>query len=323
MSIHEAEERRHTRDDYHSGEDYLRYLHESGLEPYDRYGRPRADVTGPSPYPALVRAIYGTPPTRRAAAATTGLERKDLLKLYKAVALANLQGHVLDTFTTIAWSTLGYVQDRAVDVEHRHFMEVFRHWCDDNDIPCAAIWTKERGDKHGLHSHILACVPDHLQTAYRVWAKGALERRTGQALLRPIWNQATPKVSTLHISDPKGGRADWENQWEVFHYMTKGIYEAHLAKILKASHSSYLGVEFRKARIAAQGAVDGKRCGVTRNLDLAAQTAFDLDVGLPPLIWPASRLQPGDLRFDDAFIDHGNRLIARAKLFSSISILDV
>ena len=102
----------------------------------------RSPHRGASP---LCQAIFGDAerPKRRSLRPTQGVSGLRFRELHQAVSFANLKGHVLNTFVTIAWSTLAISSDAQIGAARREFVELMRHWLKEWGILCSWIWVDE------------------------------------------------------------------------------------------------------------------------------------------------------------------------------------
>lgn len=297
-------------DDYLDHEDFLRDLHNGGGSPFDRQGRVRYPYGGNGHYARLFQAMCPPPPSRRVKSLTFGLSDKDYMSLYKAVALANLNGWVLNTFTTISWELQGLSDDASVRAAHTKYLDLYRRWCGNNvspdgkASPCAHIWTLERGARWGLHTHMLSFVPEDSYPAYRRWLLQAVRGITGEPIKKP--NTTTGETgATLKpvLLQPLARETPVDTQWRVFRYLTKGVTEDAVASLMQKHHVKYLIEEFGRGTVGNQGAIIGKRCGASQTLLPKAQRDFDQTHGLPA--WPTASTRREDLRFDETYLRAG------------------
>lgn len=175
-----------TREDFDSQEDWLRYCHEGGIDPTEGDDR-FSGISGSGYYATLLGSVYGQ--TRRIyerawlhRGLTTGVSAPQFQKAYRAVALANCLGMMMNTSVDIAWSTVNIRGDLSVNARQREFLDALRRWFDRNELPAAWIWVLEQGAKLGLHSHLLIHVPDHLTSRFRRYATETLARLVGGQL---------------------------------------------------------------------------------------------------------------------------------------------
>jgi hypothetical protein len=300
------------RSDFRTREAYLQALYEAGEAPVDAQGRARFDFVGEGPYARWFQAVAGPARPPRVKRVSDGLDARDYMKLYKAVALANLHGVNLNTYATITWSLQGVTADEAVAEVHCRFLDLYRRWCCADSSPGwpklrhAVIWTLERGSRRGVHSNLLLHVPERARFKFTAWARRAIKGLTGQPLVMPDSMKAQGEA-TLFAAPLVGGRgrpSAVDQQWQVLKYITKGITEQGLAKILADQSASYLVEDYAQGRLAGEGRIVGKRCGVSRSLDAAAQAKYEARYGFP-LCWPGECWEEAELVFGERFLEVG------------------
>lgn len=234
-----------------------------GEDIVDRQGRPRFPL-GTGPQSQLVRAIYPLQQAR-VRSTTDTVATADVLKRYIAVATANANGLVLNTFVTVAWRALGGLSDEEADARHHAFLDLLRTWFNDKakrlaqPFPVlAVVWCKEAGRTLGLHSHLLVHVPQELRHEFRTWAERAAHRLAAVAQERA--SLMSTKLRLVHVSRHFG--EDCDAQWRVFRYIMKGMNEDEMFGLdLDGRYHRYLGAEFAGITAKDQGAVLGKRTG--------------------------------------------------------------
>jgi hypothetical protein len=229
------------------------------------------------------------------------LSAKEVRRLYESVAFANYTGTVMNTFTTIAWSTVGVSTDEKVQDASAEFLDRFRRWCAYKKIPCHHVWVMERGKRLGLHIHILAHIPPLYRTSYGSWALSAVRTTTKQEPLRGKMVDGKPPLSTLHIGNRPMGITD---QWRAFRYMVKGVGPDEVQKFLGRHYHSMLVREFAGLRCSDQGEVKGQRSGHSQRLaDKAQRLLFD-QLGVPSA-WPDSRTTASKLHYGPSYLHEG------------------
>lgn len=269
MSRHMNDEELHqplTRADFDTAEQWHRYRHEGGLEPFER-GPAGDGVRGASGhYGELTRAIYGA--TRREFqrvwqgwGESRNVSFEKVQWVFRAIAFANCLGRVLSTRFDVTWSTVGVTSDRDVADAQRELLDWLRRWLDRHADWAAFVWVLERGPEKGLHSHILLHCPDGMGEKLRQDAEAALTRIAG----RPLVNE--PSRKTFKIQ-PRG--ADIVSQWKRFRYMMKGIDPDGGWSDGDEPSGFFRHTERLHIDAAPQGDISVKRVGVSRALDKAS-----------------------------------------------------
>lgn len=219
----------------------------------------------------------------------------DFRRLYLAVSRGNLMGLAFNAFATIAWATVGIVNDVAVSAAMQSLQVRLREWASRKrtsfktpGIPVAWIWVHERGPvAGGLHSHLLLSVPERFRAELGRVIYQFVERISGTALTRKV--DETCASSTLHMTAPrnrgKGGppfESDViEFQWRRLRYMAKGMDPDAfiLRRGERLSASEWAGVE----QLEPQGTIIGKRCGYSSfSLGTSVWSAWAAEHGLNP-----------------------------------------
>ncbi|GEO17402.1 hypothetical protein [Microvirga aerophila] len=287
----------HTRDDYDDIEDYAQYLRQSGFDLRDEHGKPVwVSIHGTGEQARLHRAINGDGKrqyqrTWEGYGQTQHLAGRDFTKLYNAVAFANCQGWVLNTFISISWSTVGITTDLLVEQAHRRFNERMRKWLLERGLPLAWVWVLERGNTYGLHSHIHVAVPKQHRRDFMQWAKKCVSHIPG----RPLVNTEISKTVRFDCRSDR----DVAGQWWRFPYYAKGVDPAVGFRDADDKHIWRLLNEVAGLTLKPQGLVKTKRAGVSRALDAKARRAFDAQYGLPPFALANGGKEPADLYTDE------------------------
>lgn len=282
---------RPTREDFFSKEDWLRFCHEGGLDPYEEGAN---DLSGPGPYEQLLAGVFGSTQRRYERAwGARGLAEKlthqQVRKAYRAVAFANCLGRVLNVSMSVTWSTVGKEGGGQVAVCQHRFLELMRKWFHRRKSPALWIWVLERGKKYGLHSHLLLSVPWHLKVAFRDDVEAMLVTAVGCPLLK------TPASKTLKME--MRSHLTITPQWEWFKYMMKGVDPNLAWRRPSGEHLKFhvkLDIKARK-----EGAIQLKRIGVARALDEAAFRRWSAVNGFPSM---QIELSSGAL-FDSRYIE--------------------
>lgn len=225
------------------------------------------------------------------------LTAADFSRLYLAISRGNLMGLGFNAFATIAWTTVGIVDDADVSAAMQALQVRLREWASRKrtshkapGIPLAWIWVHERGPvAGGLHSHLLMSVPERYRAGLGKVIYQFVERISGTA---PITNldETDASSNTLHLTAPrnraKGApafEADIvEFQWRRLRYMAKGMNPD--ASVLRQGErlpaSAWAGVE----QLEPQGTIIGKRCGYSSfSLGSSVWAAWAVEHGVDPL----------------------------------------
>lgn len=255
-------EDRLSREDFSTKEDWLRYCHEGGLDPYEEGAR---ELRGGGTYEQLLAGVFGS--TRRtyerawqARGLSTKLSAAQVKKAYRAVAFANCLGRIMNVPMTITWSTVGKADEAQVAACQHRFLELVRKWLHARKAPALWVWVLERGSRRGLHTHLLLSVPDEFKIAFRGAAGPMLET----AIRRPLLN--TPASKTMK-KEMRSALAVVP-QWEWFKYIMKGV-DRNLGWKLQGGEPLFFHAKLN-VKPSNEGATQLKRVGVSRNLDDAS-----------------------------------------------------
>ncbi len=292
-----------TRDDFPDKESWLRHCYEGGIDlaREDSF----AGVAGTGLYGHRLGAIYG--PSRRAYQRTwegwgtsAVLRTQQVKNAYKAVAFANCLGWVLDSTMDITWSLHGIVTDLDVAAKQRAFLDAIRRWFERNGMEAIFMWAIERGNRHGLHTHINLCVPRHLHEEFERYAKQRLARVVGGALI----DQPDQKTTKIQLRDAR----NIVGQWRRFAYLMKGSDKAFMW-LDKANPAKSITLEQRLGqRVSFQGMVSRKRAGVSRFLDNASRREWAAINAFPDMT-----IHPVGPLFDDRFLQWSHENAAGIK----------
>jgi len=211
-------DRQLTRGDFDNNEDWHRYCHEGGIEPFGR-DQPFGGVGASGHYEALASAIYG----QRLRDYQRAWEEwgrgehihfDDLKKAYRAVAFANCLGRIMSSRLDITWSTVGITADRVVAAKQGEFLDWMRRWLDRHAGWASYLWVLERGTRRGIHSHMLFYLPHGMGQKFRTDAKRALAKIVERGLVDK------PGEKTIRI---RARGPELAAQWFRFAYMMKGL----------------------------------------------------------------------------------------------------
>lgn len=245
-----------TRADFDCDEAWARHCHMGGLDPeIDGRGR-LVPHLGQGPYGQLRNGIHGwTPgrarPTRRGPSKTNGITLYDVKKFYRGLAFAAWKSCFLNSHVTVTWSLVGVRSDLAMTNAHQRLVDLMHRWLDRHNPGRAYfVWVIERGSLHGLHSHIMVHLHPADVAAFRTWL--------GKAVARISRNANVPKAVYVRVELSRGSEAQWKH-WAPY--------------FLKGSDGTWALSGFKHSD---EGPLTGKRVGVARSLDEAAQrrTAF-------------------------------------------------
>ncbi|SFR97686.1 hypothetical protein [Sphingomonas jatrophae] len=284
-------------------------LRRDGHDVIDRQGRARA-VLGKG---SQSRVVVGSTPMRAPAPRHSSdvITEAEFRRMYEAVATANVQRMILNTFVTVSWSVGGVRHAGYAGHLHARFLELMRTWANYEGgrpkLPYGGIWVKEVGKVLGLHSHFLMHVPGEHFTSFRTWARRAAHKLA--EVPAPDRRRVQPK-ERLILSTPLGDST--REQWKVFNYLMKGVDPEGILNLHQYgnTHLSLLLEEFDR-RVVPQGVIEGPRVGRTRSLGPQALAAAERIWGKVHL-WPdAYDLE--DLRMGDHFLTHGE-LYAQLKV---------
>jgi len=258
------DDHRLTRDDCDTFGDWLRYLHESGLEPKDVGRANWVGVQSADPAVQRHQAVFGHNRQQyqrswESWGSTKYLTTKQFRQGYDAVALANCYGFVLNAFINITWSTVGITGDAAVADANGRYLELLRKACLKRQIIPACVWVIENGRTWGLHSHVLASIPREKKDWLRYQAEQAVETIAGR---RPVRTLGSRTVKIIHRQD-----GDWKAQWRIFRYMMKGLRPTKRHPNPEIADGQRRLEEVAGLKLRSQGIVGTKRFGVSRKLD--------------------------------------------------------
>lgn len=228
----------------------------------------------------------------------------EFAEIYAACAFAEQFGMPLDTSVTVAWSLFGYKSDAEVQAGFDSLIKGIRGWLGERDLPCAYIYAHERGERIGLHTHMLIYVPGLLQGEraaatrnaqpstrrdFRKYLQDWVCRRMDAAVPRFIRVRG-PSVETPWVA------------WMLMNYLMKG-YDRQ-AVVQSAAHSPD-GQEVRLGDLIAYSWRDPgvvtmtKRVGTSRTLGVERRAkgcpsdAYqDLAPGVRRVISPTFELMP-------------------------------
>ncbi|HLZ65515.1 MAG TPA: hypothetical protein VKQ29_04755 [Aliidongia sp.] len=179
------------------------------------------------------------------------------MKLFDAHRLAYVLGTPLTTHLTLHWVHTPYRDDRSAHAELTKVMKRLRDWCDHRNIPFRFVWVFENLETSAkrLHTHILLHIPASFSAEFAAHADA-------NGFLPAAYSPAACKVS----------RASKANAKE--HATSSGLIRYILKGIDPNTNEALMDfMDFLKAREDGQGKVFGRRYGVCRHLNRAAQDA--------------------------------------------------
>lgn len=269
-----------TREDFESADDYARYCRESGIEPFRKKRYPSAWLThGVGPNVDLLRAIHGAAEPEQLKAqiswgVTKSINDRQFDNAYEAVAFANRCGRIMNVHMTIAWSTVGVVDDDDVAEANKRFLELFGKWCDGRGLPRSWIYVAERSRVRGLHLHIVANVPrDGYSDGPRSltkWAQGCIRTVTGRAPLQ----KRGAKEKTIVVRHKE---ETLTTQWALFRYVMKGLAPDLTRRDSTDRRRVRLVKTVAGLRTKPQGRVTTKRVGTSRQLGASIRKAVGFE----------------------------------------------
>lgn len=188
---------------------------------------------------------------------STAIKKRDAENVSEAAAFARAIGLPLNSLKTVHWSAAGVTDGGMATVA---FKKKAGDWLRARGVPLACAWVHEVDGRDGFHLHMLLHMPPALAQGF-----GHMQRRwLRQISGRPYRRRVIQSVSVggalpLALATDAGACALYEaNLANVLDYVLKGSDEAARAA---------LGL----GRQQAGGAIMGKRCGVSANLDRAAR----------------------------------------------------
>lgn len=265
-----------TRANFDTREAYFRWLRESGLEPLEAelWSAPSSHL---DQHGALFCGVLGWSKRQNEVAwqrrgQTQTISGPNFRKAYNAVAFSNRIGAVMNVHLTIVWPTVISGGDLIFAKALRRFLELFRKWCGERELPCHWIYCWERGLRNGLHSHILAHIPHLFAYDFEKWARKALETVTGRKpALRVRRHSKSDPPHTLHIVHRREN--DVRAQWHLFRYLMKGLGSWLVDDVADRRRRQPLH-EIAAIKRRGQGLIVTKRVGTSRAVGEGAQRAW-------------------------------------------------
>jgi hypothetical protein len=181
-------------------------------------------------------------------------------------------GRVLNVMITIAWETVGVTLERTAEMYQARLLAAADRFCAELGLSPAWVWVFERGERRGLHSHILIALPEMLATLYCPKLARELAVLCGRDLLD------TPESKTLKFDVAN----DWNviKQWDGLKYVFKGvdpdrrIKHGRTGQVVPLHEVVGVGPKF-------QGLICGPRCGWSDAIGDEARAIFVDDHPLP------------------------------------------
>lgn len=258
----------------------LRNMRRAGIQAIDRWGRPRVDVTGNSSQEAAIARAIQPVQNSKALPDTTGFSPARFTELYRAVARANLQGLLLNSFITVSWSTVGITRDDEINAAHKWLVRRLREWCTArrDPIPYALVWVKEHSARLGTHSHILMHVERWQRARLGYTVKKFVQKFAGRPVLAAQRMDDGRVLSTIYVDGPNSRfettKSQIEFQWHVFRYLMKGATAKEWMTVVGPGRAKVLFRDHAQLSVRDQGPVKGKRTGISTSLGEAAWRDF-------------------------------------------------
>lgn len=277
--LSEPPEYRATRDEFQSADLWHRYCRNAGLSPWEEEGHDDFSVpAGKGPSADLARATYGHSNygfayTWEGARVSDHLSLRHFKRGYRAVALANCRGRVLDVHISVSWSTVGVTDDDAVLHCQRRLLEKIDEWSRARLIWPAWIWVLERGRRIGLHTHLLLSMTITRRAQLRDYLPKAIQEVVGRPVLH------TPESKTVVMSAPPE-IANEDRQWEKFRYLFKGLGPG------EGRDAERLAALLPGQPLKPQGEVSVLRFGVSPEIGPFALRRWAKEIALPPMEIP-------------------------------------
>jgi len=223
---------------------------------------------------------------RRSTRLTAALSADDAVKLYLAMLRANLLGMPLTYFATVAWTTVGLIDDAEIQAATQALMTRIREWSTRKREPIHVswIWCHERGPHLGLHTHLLMHVPHRDAPRLGKVICRFLENYSGRALAvgsedgRRTFKAIEPSSRTGILSAASAIRF----QRRLMRYMMKGVDPNGITpKLVERQAGQQLCRALGVGRPRDQGEIAGKRCGYSvHNVGRAAFARHPVGVRL-------------------------------------------
>ena len=181
------------------------------------------------------------------------ITKDEFYEIYGAISIANRHGALLDVRVDFTWSQMGYVEHQEVAKELRRFLKNFNEWCFYRKVDCAWLYVNEVGEKFGLHTHLMAAVPNEHRKEFRKWVRGFLGK---QSRINPM-----PKTAVHFDTRPS---RKIERQWRSFRYLCKGVSPC---AIMKAANGDTVFLSHLIHRAyECPGQMSCKRMGVSTHI---------------------------------------------------------
>ena len=276
------------RKDFSSAEDWARYRREAGLAGSE-YGEDGTlgpgyeEIHGGGEHAAIYRGVLGHDAEQNSVIdfvdhplfgkLSFGITESAWIGMYMGIVLANCRGIVLNSMVNISWSTVGISDDEDVADADADFRVSLRNWLKAREAPLAWVWCLENGSRFGLHSHILAHIPDEHRDEFRDHVPDAVAK----IAKHPVVDDTNRKIRTVKVHHVREDR--FISQWAMFKYMSKSIDDGALIlgrDGIQRTLREVLGIKRRQ-----RSAVFTKRAGVNQKLQEPERERYFKEHGRP------------------------------------------
>jgi hypothetical protein len=155
--------------------------------------------------------------TNSCASRTSGISYGQFVAAYKALAVANAQGFVIDAALDVTWSLYDITAESDVALSQARLLAAIECWFKDHGLPALYIWAIEEGATFGLHSHITMHLPAAHEGGFRNFLSSCLPERVIDPLPDGALSRGTPFMLQVN-----GGETTY-HQWRRFQYTLKSI----------------------------------------------------------------------------------------------------
>lgn len=139
------------------------------------------------------------------------LERRDCIRVFKAINFANYNGQILNAMLTVNWHEAGYKLLEETDGAYRKFMNRLEKFMAYRNVPNHYYTVFENSGPRGVHSHICLHVPNRIGTEFRAWAALSLVDVLGKPMPRGQFHIGIYEEEYIYA------------QWQHFKYCMKGL----------------------------------------------------------------------------------------------------
>jgi hypothetical protein len=181
------------------------------------------------------------------------ITKEEYFEIYGAISIANRNGIILDVRVDFTWSQMGYVEHADVAKALRRFLKNFNEWCFYRKFDCAWLYVNEVGEKLGLHTHLMAAVPNEHRKEFRKWVRDFLKK---QSRIHPM-----PPTAVHFDTRPSN---QMKRQWRSFQYLCKGVSPCAVMKAANGDNV-FLSDLIRRA-YEYSGQMNCKRVGFSSHI---------------------------------------------------------